>query len=80
MHSHGVLWVWLSHGTGLRATDANGLSDPYVRLHLGGATVRTQVIYKTLDPCWDESFQFIRCKLKLGMIFIGCVAAYTMML
>jgi hypothetical protein len=59
VHSHGVLYVWLSHGTGLKATDKNGLSDPYVRLYLGGATVRSQVIYKTLDPCWDESFQFI---------------------
>lgn len=36
----------------------NGLSDPYVKIKIGGHRFTTQVVYKTLDPVWDASFEF----------------------
>ncbi|KAK1311177.1 C2 and GRAM domain-containing protein [Acorus calamus] len=38
--------------------DLNGLSDPYVRLHLGKYKFKTKVVKKCLNPCWDEEFNF----------------------
>jgi len=47
----------------LRAMDSNGLSDPYVKLHLlPGASkstkLRTKTMPKTLDPVWDETLVY----------------------
>ncbi|KAK1295933.1 C2 and GRAM domain-containing protein [Acorus calamus] len=42
----------------LPAMDLNGLSDPYVRLHLGRYKFKTKVVKKSLNPCWDEEFNF----------------------
>uniref|UniRef100_A0A1I8IJ93 C2 domain-containing protein n=1 Tax=Macrostomum lignano TaxID=282301 RepID=A0A1I8IJ93_9PLAT len=48
-------------GENLRAHDANGLSDPYVKVHLlpdtGKRTkLRTRTCQRTLNPLWDEEF------------------------
>ena len=56
MLSHGTLHVQLSHASGLKAADANGKSDPYVKLTLAGTTKQSKTIKKTLDPVWNESF------------------------
>ncbi|KAK4259178.1 hypothetical protein QN277_005535 [Acacia crassicarpa] len=42
----------------LPATDLNGLSDPYVKIHLGRQKFRTKVVKKSLNPKWDEEFSF----------------------
>ena len=44
---------------GLKSADSNGKSDPYVRLLLAGQRVRSKTIMKTLDPQWDEHFEFV---------------------
>ncbi|KAL2943420.1 hypothetical protein RDABS01_031768 [Bienertia sinuspersici] len=41
----------------LKASDLNGLSDPYVKGHLGQYRFRTQVQRKTLTPKWREEFK-----------------------
>ncbi|BFZ18785.1 hypothetical protein BsWGS_21822 [Bradybaena similaris] len=48
---------------GLKAMDSNGLSDPYVKLHLlPGASkstkLRTKTIHKTLNPEWNEPLTY----------------------
>ena len=54
----GVLRVHLSHALGLRSMDRNGFSDPYVKLTVGKKTVKSKIIKKTLNPRWDEDFEF----------------------
>ena len=44
------------------AADRGGTSDPYVRLHLGDKikqAQKTKVIKKTLNPVWNETFEFL---------------------
>lgn len=48
---------------GLKAMDSNGLSDPYVKLHLlPGASksnkLQTKTIHKTLNPQWNETVTY----------------------
>ncbi|XP_062198964.1 uncharacterized protein LOC133901402 isoform X2 [Phragmites australis] len=42
----------------LVAADLRGTSDPYVRMHYGSNKKRTKVIYKTLSPQWNQTFEF----------------------
>jgi len=75
----GKLRVVVASARGVKAADANGLSDPYVKVTLrrgkngvlqdsdrawyGEKMVderRTKVIPKTLNPEWNEEFEFIR--------------------
>ncbi|KAM0880165.1 hypothetical protein ACQ4PT_033790 [Festuca glaucescens] len=42
----------------LVAADLRGTSDPYVRVHYGNNKKRTKVIYKTLAPQWNQTFEF----------------------
>lgn len=48
---------------GLRAMDSNGLSDPFVKLHLlPGASkatkLRTKTVHKTLNPEFNETLTY----------------------
>ena len=54
----GKMIVHLHNAKGLRVSDSNGLSDPYIRLILGGSTQRSKVAEDTLDPTYDVSFSF----------------------
>ena len=54
----GVLKVILERATNLPSADSNGLSDPYVVLHCGKEKKKSKIIYKNLNPVWDESFEF----------------------
>ncbi|XP_057516336.1 uncharacterized protein LOC130797654 [Amaranthus tricolor] len=42
----------------LVAADIRGTSDPYVKLLYGNETRRTKVVFKTLNPKWNQVFEF----------------------
>ena len=42
----------------LLAMDSGNTSDPLVIFRLGGKEQRSSVIHKTLNPRWDEVFEF----------------------
>ncbi|KAF9365473.1 hypothetical protein BGX34_009902 [Mortierella sp. NVP85] len=50
--------IFISRATGLVGRDRNGLSDPYVKLSIGGLKFTTHVIHKCLNPVWNASFDF----------------------
>ena len=54
----GTLHVRLERGSGLKAADWNGKSDPYVKLSLGGVHHQSRVVEKSLEPAWEQSFAF----------------------
>ena len=54
----GTISVRLVRGEGLRPKNKDGTSDPYVQLALGKLTHTSQTIMKTLNPTWDEEFEF----------------------
>ena len=42
--------------TNLKAMDADGFSDPYVKINLGKQRFKSKVKYRTLNPVFKESF------------------------
>jgi len=48
----------LKGASGLRSADLNGKSDPYVTLSLCGVQHRSRVVPRSLNPRWDEMFEF----------------------
>ena len=55
---HGLLRVHLIGAKGLKPADRNGKSDPYVRLLIAGQRAKSKTIKATLNPNWDETFEF----------------------
>jgi len=54
-----TLRVRLERGEALPAADSNGKSDPYVVFKLDGAQkIKSQIVYKTLNPDFSEDFLF----------------------
>lgn len=51
--------VKIGRGKDIPKSDRNGLSDPYlvIKRH-GEAVARTKTVYETLNPTWNESFEF----------------------
>ncbi|KAJ3221612.1 hypothetical protein HK099_003308 [Clydaea vesicula] len=43
----------------LLAADRNGFSDPYVIIKVGPLSSKTNVIHKTLNPCWEYEAEFL---------------------
>ncbi|KAL3856404.1 hypothetical protein ACJMK2_011169, partial [Sinanodonta woodiana] len=61
--NNSTLQCTIIRSRGLKAMDSNGLSDPYVKLHLlPGASksnkLRTKTIHKTLNPEWNETLTY----------------------
>ena len=54
----GVLKIVLEKGRGLPSADSNGLSDPYCILTCGGQKFTSKTMWKTLDPEWNQTFDF----------------------
>jgi hypothetical protein len=54
--SNGHLIIRIRRGRSLMICDPNGFSDPYCMIFMGGLEYRTQTIWKTLDPVFEETF------------------------
>ncbi|NWV42954.1 MCTP1 protein, partial [Grantiella picta] len=54
----GIVSITLIEGRELKAMDANGLSDPYVKFRLGHQKYKSKIVPKTLNPQWREQFDF----------------------
>uniref|UniRef100_A0AAY5ELR9 Multiple C2 domains, transmembrane 2b n=1 Tax=Electrophorus electricus TaxID=8005 RepID=A0AAY5ELR9_ELEEL len=60
-----LLSINLKEGRGLVIRDRCGTSDPYVKFKLEGKTLyKSKVVYKNLNPTWNESFSFPIHNLK----------------
>ncbi|KAG5270040.1 hypothetical protein AALO_G00187960 [Alosa alosa] len=54
-----LLNINLKEGRNLVIRDRCGTSDPYVKFKLDGKTLyKSKVVYKNLNPVWNESFAF----------------------
>ncbi|XP_074808957.1 multiple C2 and transmembrane domain-containing protein 1 isoform X4 [Natator depressus] len=75
MHRKSQLWrgivsITLIEGCELKAMDANGLSDPYVKFRLGHQKYKSKIVPKTLNPQWREQFDFHLYEERGGIIDI----------
>ena len=68
-----VLTVRLLGGKDLPSADRNGTSDPYVKLSVGGKTKKSEVVKKTLNPTWDQSFSFKGSELQSSKLELTCM-------
>ncbi|XP_065194559.1 multiple C2 and transmembrane domain-containing protein 2-like isoform X2 [Sycon ciliatum] len=57
----GILMVKVIKAAGLTAADIGGTSDPFVTIELGNSMVRTETVYKTVNPEWGKVF-FLKVK------------------
>ena len=54
-----VLCLKIICGRDLEAMDISGTSDPYVKIKCGSSIHKTRIIYKNLNPEWDEEFDIL---------------------
>ncbi|KAM3940689.1 multiple C2 and transmembrane domain-containing protein 1 isoform 2-T2 [Leptodactylus fuscus] len=66
----GVVSITLIEGQELKAMDANGLSDPYVKFRLGHQKYKSKTLPKTLNPQWREQFNMHLFEEQGGVIDI----------
>nr|XP_017200093.2 multiple C2 and transmembrane domain-containing protein 1 isoform X5 [Oryctolagus cuniculus] len=66
----GIVSITLIEGRDLKAMDANGLSDPYVKFRLGHQKYKSKIMPKTLNPQWREQFDFHLYEERGGVIDI----------
>ncbi|KAK9454416.1 hypothetical protein V1511DRAFT_501940 [Dipodascopsis uninucleata] len=61
--SHSYIFnIEIGEAEDLRACDSNGYSDPYVEIidnRQKKRVAKTRTIQKTLDPVWNESFEYV---------------------
>lgn len=71
-YQRGVLMVTIVGARDLVAKDFNGLSDPYVALQtqLGSIKKRTKVAERTLNPTWDDTFEFLVEDARHDMLLV----------
>lgn len=57
---YGFGWIELVlvEAKDLVAADLRGTSDPFVRVQYGNMKKRTKVVYKTLNPRWNQTLEF----------------------
>jgi calcium/calmodulin-dependent protein kinase I len=67
------LRIVVESGKDLAPKDANGKSDPYLRVFCGPYKYKTKVVKKTLDPVWsNEIFEIPANFAKVNPIEIEC--------
>eukprot|EP00475_Leptophrys_vorax_P044687 TRINITY_DN9047_c0_g1_i4.p1 TRINITY_DN9047_c0_g1~~TRINITY_DN9047_c0_g1_i4.p1 ORF type:complete len:384 (-),score=93.06 TRINITY_DN9047_c0_g1_i4:23-1174(-) len=54
----GTVTLNICQAKNLPRMDKFGLSDPYCVIRLGKKEVKTKVVYKNLNPVWNQSFTF----------------------
>ncbi|XP_072999935.1 uncharacterized protein [Typha latifolia] len=54
----GLIELVLIEAKDLVAADLRGTSDPFVRVQYGNTKKRTKVVYKTLNPQWNQTLEF----------------------
>ena len=59
----GTMQIYLLSGKSLPAMDPNGLSDPYVVFRMNRTKARSKIIYKNLNPVWNEVLVIPGCYL-----------------
>ena len=66
----GAVLIKLYEAHDLPAQDPNGLADVYVKFHMAGQTRKSSIKEDTLDPVWNEKFEFANvsspCTLQLS--------------
>jgi len=67
-----MLRIMVESGSGLAPKDANGLSDPYLRIFCGPYKIKTKVIKKTLNPRWNELVEIPAEWAKANNIVVEC--------
>jgi hypothetical protein len=63
----GAVLVTVKKASNLPASDSNGLSDPYVRMVLDDHKRHTTVQRRTLNPSWNEKFEWLEARLALNL-------------
>ena len=63
--------VTLHKGEDLPSADPNGYSDPYVKFKLHDKTQKSTIKRFTLNPAWNEKFEWFKVGLRL-MPCYGC--------
>ena len=53
-----VVQITIAKGTSLIAKDSSNTSDPFVEAKLGKQRYKSKTVKKTLNPEWNETFQF----------------------
>ncbi|EXB56910.1 RasGAP-activating-like protein 1 [Morus notabilis] len=56
--ANGWIELVLIEARDLIAADLRGTSDPYVRVHYGSLKRRTKIMFKTLNPKWNQTLEF----------------------
>ncbi|XP_065860725.1 uncharacterized protein [Euphorbia lathyris] len=56
--NNGWIELVIIEGKDLIAADIRGTSDPYVRVQYGNLKKRTKIMYKTLNPKWNQTLEF----------------------
>ena len=54
----------------LSPTEVDGFSNPYVTIRLGRQRVKSKVVKKSLNPKWDEEFNFMVDDLNEKLQFL----------
>jgi Ca2+-dependent lipid-binding protein len=72
----GTLKVEAVEARNLKAMDANGKSDPFLKLKVGSIKKKTKIIEKTLDPKWNESFEFTVTNEYPKELFFACYGTF----
>lgn len=57
-YGYGWIELVLIEAKDLVAADLRGTSDPFVRVQYGNLKKRTKIVYKTLNPRWNQTLEF----------------------
>ena len=65
----GAVLVTLHKGEDLPSADPNGYSDPYVKFKLHDKSHKSTIKRFTLNPAWNEKFEWFRVRVLASKLF-----------